>query len=65
MFKDLKYNMQEATSSANFPSAEKCLNATDRFPLILSNLVDAFPQAKGKFFFTSQLLLGWKATSRW
>jgi len=50
MFKDLKYNMQEATSNANFPWAEKCLNAADWFPLILSDLVDAFPQAKGFFF---------------
>lgn len=64
MFKDLKYDMQEATSNANFPWAEECLNATDRFPLILSNSIDAFPQAKG-IFFTSQLFLGWKTTSSW
>lgn len=51
MFKDFKYNMQEATSNASFPWAEKFLNATDWFPLIRSSLVDAFPQAKRIFFF--------------
>lgn len=73
MFEDLKYNMPEATSNANFPWAEKCLNATDWFPLILSNLDDAFPQAKGIFFHLSavtrledyfQMVIIWLSAAR-
>lgn len=50
MFEDLKHNLQKATSNASFPWVEKCLNASDWFALILSNLVDAFPQAKELVF---------------